>query len=255
VSLRAPVFPPLLTGHAVRPPARPFDVAVDGARGGTLGAADIVWARDAARLDCALVLEPDVDRVRAAEMVFVALVAFGDSFGATAPPEVGLTYRWPATLCVNGARAGGVRAAISAQDDGEGHPHWMVVGLGLDIRRSRGAGEPGLAPDETDLVEEGCGDLTCTDLLESYSRHLLTWIHTWQTEGFRAVHDLLLFRSEGYREPVTIDFAGTVVEGRFVGLDDHGNLILETASGTRLLEVLDVIDMPKTSGEAAGTRV
>lgn len=237
VSLPDPEFPPLLTGHPVKAPERAFEAAIEGVASGRLGAADFVWARDAARLDCALVLEPDADRVRSAEMVFVAMVAFGDSFGAIAPPEVGLTYRWPMTLCVNGARAGRVRAAISAGDDENGHPDWMVVGLSLDIRRSERDQEPGQSPDVTDLVEEGCGEMTRTELLESYSRHLLTWIHTWQTEGFRPVHDLLVFRAEGYRDPVTIEHAGTTREGRFIGLDDHGNLILETQTGTHILDV------------------
>ena len=246
MSLPNPVFPPLLTGHPVKASKRAFETAVDGVISGRFGAADFVWARDAARdaerLDCALVLEPDVDRVRSAEMVFVAMVAFGDSFGAIAPPEVGLTYRWPMTLCVNGARAGRVRAAISANDDDDGHPDWMVVGLSLDIRRSDRGGEPGQLPDVTDLAEEGCGELTRTELLESYSRHLLTWIHTWQTEGFRPVHDLLVFRAEGYRDPVTIEHAGKTREGRFIGLDDHGNLILETAAGTDMLDVQAAIE-------------
>lgn len=249
MSLPDPVFPPLLTGHAVTAPDRAFETAVAGAARGSLGAADLVWARDTSRLDCALVLEPDVDRARAAEMVFVAMVAFGDSFGAIAPPEIGLTYRWPMALCVNGARAGHVRAAMSAQDDADGHPHWMVVGLTLDIRRNHRDGEPGDAPDRTDLVEEGCAELTRTDLLESYARHLLTWIHTWQTDGFRPVHDLLLFRAEGYREPVRLEHAGEVQEGRFIGLDDRGNLLLETGEGTRMLDTLAAIESVAPAGQ------
>lgn len=251
MSLPDPEFPPLLTGHPVTAPDRPFQTAVDGVRRGTLGAGDLVWARDADRLDCALVLEPDVDRVRAAEMVFVAMVAFGDSFGAVAPPEVGLTCRWPMTLCVNGARVGGFRAAMAAEDDADGNPRWMVVGLTVDIRRRRAAAEPGNAPDVTDLAEEGCGDLTRTGMLDSYARHLLAWIHTWQTEGFRPVHDLLVFRAEGYREHVMIEFDGTTHEGRFAGLDEHGNLILETADGPRCLFVSEAIETSDMAGTDA----
>lgn len=246
MTLPEPVFPPLLTGHPVKAPEHPFEVAIAGAASGALGAADLVWARDVSRLDCALVLEPEVDRRRAAEMLFVAMVAFGDSFGAIAPPEVGLTYRWPTTICVNGARAGGVRAAMASSDDANGHPDWMVVGLTVEIRRSKRVAEPGLAPDITDLFEEGCVGLTRTELLDSFSRHLLAWIHTWETEGFGPVHELMLFRAEGHRQPVAVDLAGSRHEGRFVGLDDNGNLILETDEGTQMLDVRDAIEVPAT---------
>jgi BirA family transcriptional regulator, biotin operon repressor / biotin---[acetyl-CoA-carboxylase] ligase len=251
MSLPDPVLPPLLTGHPVMAPRRPFEVAVEGAETGALGAADLVWARDTSRFDCALVLEPDVDRIRAAEALFVAMVAFGDSFGAIAPPEIALTYRWPMMLCVNGARAGTMRAAISADDGPDGCPRWMVLGLCVDIRRDRRAAEPGLAPDVTDLVEEGCGELNRTELIESYSRHLLTWIHSWQVDGFGPVHELLLFRSEGYREAVSLEHGGTIVTGRFAGLDDHGNLILETGQGIRLLDVAEAFETVKSVRETA----
>jgi len=251
MKLPDPVFPPLLTGHPVNAPDRPFDVAVAGAEGGTFGAGDLVWARDVSRLDCALVLEPTVERRRAAEMPFVAMVAFGDSFGAIAPPEVGLTYRWPLTLCVNGARAGWVRAAMSDDDDANGHPRWMVVGLTLEIRRNKREAEPGREPDVTDLFEEGCGDLNRTELLDSYARHLLTWIHTWETEGFGPAHELMLFRAEGYREQVDVDHAGRRHDGRFAGLDDNGNMILETAEGTIMLDVLDAFETPQPAADAA----
>jgi len=251
MSLPDPEFPPLLTGHPVRAPECPFESALAGVMQGKYGAADFLWARDTARLDCAVVLEPTVDRRRAAEMAFVAMVAFGDSFGAMAPPEVGLTYRWPFTLCVNGARVGHVRAAISAREDAAGHPDWMVVGLSVNLRRDRRDSEPGSTPDMTDLLEEGCGDLTRTALHESYARHLLTWIHAWDTEGFQGVHELLLFRYEGYREEVAVDIGGVVHDGRFVGLDDHGAMILETGEGTRLLDALEVIEAPIAASEGA----
>jgi biotin-(acetyl-CoA carboxylase) ligase len=137
---------------------------------------------------------------------------------------------------------------MAAEDGADGLPPWMVVGLSLDIRRKPGAAEPGEEPDVTDLHEEGCGELTRTELLESYSRHLLTWIHTWQTEGFGPIHEMLLFRAEGYREPIRLEFAGAVHEGRFAGLDDHGNLLLETGGETRLLDIGAVIETLDTVG-------
>ena len=47
------VFPPLLSGHAVRLPLRPFAEACRRAAAGALGAADVVWARNRTRAEMA----------------------------------------------------------------------------------------------------------------------------------------------------------------------------------------------------------
>ncbi len=239
-----PVFPPLITGHAVRAPETAFAAAVRGAEAGQYGAADLVWARDTGKLDCAVVLEPEVTAERAAEMLFVALVAFGDCFGALAPPEIGVTYVWPQDIRINGGKVGRVRAAMSPGRDTEGAPRWLVIGLDIAIRETdRRAPEPGLTPEVTTLHEEGCGEITRTALLESFARHFLTWVHQWETEGFRPVHDMLLFRTEGHREMVTVELGGALHEGRFTGFDEAGNMLLQTDDGARLLSAMEAVEI------------
>jgi BirA family transcriptional regulator, biotin operon repressor / biotin---[acetyl-CoA-carboxylase] ligase len=239
-----PVFPPLIRGYDVRAPEQAFASAVSGAQTGEFGAGDLVWARGAAKLECALVLEPEVAPARAAEMIAVSLVAFGDCFGALSPPEVALTFEWPTVIKVNGGRVGAVRAAMSAEQDEEGAPRWMVVGLGIDLHHAdRRNGEPGKTPDVTNLYEEGCGDMTRTQLLESFSRHLMTWVHLWETEGFREVHGALLNRLDGYREVVLVEIGGERLAGRFAGLDEAGAMLLETGEGIRLLDMLSVVEI------------
>ncbi len=247
-----PVFPPLLNGHAVRSPRRAFDAAVAGARQGELGAGDVVWGRTTRQLDCAVVLEPDVPPARAAEMIFIMLVAFGDSFGSLSPPEVALSFGWPTIIRLNGGRVGEVHAAMSAECDDLGSPRWMVVGLEVDLQAPSGrAAEPGHTPEVTTLADEGCGEITRTELLESVSRHLLTWIHNWEVDGFQEVHASLLYRLEGYREDISVEIGGTTRRGRFTGLDEHGNMLLETGEGSKLLEALWAIDMIDTAEAAS----
>jgi BirA family transcriptional regulator, biotin operon repressor / biotin---[acetyl-CoA-carboxylase] ligase len=246
-----PVFPPLLTGHAVKAPEQAFASAVRGAARRQLRAGDIVWSRNADRLDCAIVLEPEVPREQAVEMMFVTLVAFGDCFGALSPPEIALTFAWPTTIRVNGGRAGEARIAMAAERGDDGAPRWMVAGVEVDLRaKGERAKAPGLFPDLTTLYDEGCGDITRTQLVESFSRHLLSWIHLWETEGFREVHDSLLYRLDGHREEVVVELGGARHEGRFTGLDEHGNMLLEGPLGIRIVEAMDAVQIVDTA-EAA----
>lgn len=239
-----PTFPPLLTGHDVSGKDRPFVVACMRAAAGEIGAGDVVWSRNTQRLELAIVLEPEVAFERAVEMLPVAMVAAGDSIGALAPPQVGLTFTWPNILRLNGARAGEVHVAVAGDPAPEAVPRWMVVGFELRLVRQPSDPEPGEVPDITWLAEEGGGSLTRTDLIESYCRHFLTWVHDWEEEGFRAVHESWLYRAAERRSRIEAAGPdGTPVAGSFLGLDERGNLLLKDDSGVvRSLYLADYIE-------------
>lgn len=243
MKLPDPTFPPLLTGHAVKAPDRPFEVACREAETGTLGAGDLVWARNLDRVQAALVLEPDVPPDRAREMLFVAMVAAGDAIGALAPPEVALTWDWPASLRANGGLIGGLSLALPEEMGDDGAPVWLVIGLEIALRPDGRSAEPGHDPDRTTLQDEGCGDLDRTGLIEAWARHLLAWIDTWQQDGFAPVHEAWMFRAGGRGEHITVEHEGASHEGTFLGLDDHGGLLLKGSDGTVVLEVGDRVEV------------
>jgi len=233
----APDFPPLLTGHAVAPPADAFSLACRSAASGDAGAGDVYWGRSRNDLDVAVVLEPEVGVSQAREMLFVAMVALGDCIGALSPPEVGIFYRWPGTILANGAEVGQARLAVANADDTEALPQWLVVGVTLAIRPARNVPDPGADIERTTLWDEGCGELERNTLLESFSRHLKTWIHTWETEGVRPIREAWLARAEGRGETVTIAYDGTETTGTFLGIDEAAGLILKTGETTTVLDL------------------
>jgi BirA family biotin operon repressor/biotin-[acetyl-CoA-carboxylase] ligase len=174
----------------------------------------------------------------------LSMVALGDCLGALIPPQVGVTFLWPNQICVNGAPAGTFRAAAAAAEEGV-PPAWMVIGLSLRHQRKGGDPEPGDTPDVTWLAEEGGAELTRTQIIESYCRHFLTWLNTWDDEGFRPVHDSWLYRAEQRDQEVTLSHAGEEVSGSFAGLDDSGNLLIKGGDGaTRALYLADIFERP-----------
>lgn len=230
----APLLPPLLSGHPLPPAADPFAEAVGAARRGMTAAGDLFWRADEDRLDLALMLEPQVPARRCLDMLFAAMVAFGDAVGALAPPEVSIRYRWPCLLLANGAELGAV--ALAAAEDLEGGvPRWLVVGLRAAIRPRPGAPEPGLAPQRTTLWDEGCGTLSRDRLLEAWSRHFLAWLDCWESEGSRPLLLAWQARGEAPGEAVRIAYDGGIVEGRFLGLDAAGDMLLRRDGGTSSL--------------------
>jgi BirA family transcriptional regulator, biotin operon repressor / biotin---[acetyl-CoA-carboxylase] ligase len=219
-----PKFPPLFTGHAVTAPLRPLADAALGAGAGRYGAGDLVWARATDRMALALVLEPDVPLATACQMSALALVAVVETLGHLCPPQLPVVSRWPGTILVNSGACGAVTLAAPI-NVASAIPSWLVIGIELAIS-ANSRGEPGERPHETSLDEEG-STVTRTDLIEALSTRLLAWLHTWQTEGFRQIHEHWLFRTEGRADDSVVDG----VQGRVLGLDDASNLLLQPSGG------------------------
>lgn len=221
-------FPPLLRGQAATAGEDPFAAAQDAARAGT-DPGLVVYRADPFRLDAAIVLAPETPLRDAMAMVMAAQSAMADALGALAPPEVAVHFDWPGGLRVNGAVCGSVRAA-AAHRDPEAEPDWLVLAVTVPFVDDSGIA-PGDRPDHTVLAEEGCGDVHPCELIESWSRHLLTWIHRWSEDGMAPLHADWRGRAHGIGKEVAV--MGR--KGRFVGLDEAGGMLLGTETGTALL--------------------
>lgn len=216
-----PLFPPLLSGREVASGADPLATAVRVAAAGD-DPGVVAFAGAADRLRFAITLAPEVPLDRALQMGHALMIAVGDSIGALAPPEVAVEYRWPTTILVNGADAGRVRLAAPGPDP-VAVPDWLVVGLELRLTADDSV-EPGERPGETSLYEEGSGAIPLSRLLESMSRHFLSWLWRWEEDGFRPLHDAWSARAEP---------GMTVRDAAFVGLDEDGRALLKDAAGIR----------------------
>ena len=227
MALPDPDLPPLLDAHRIEAGRDVFHAACEGARADRFAAGDLLWSRSNKDIMLALVLEPAVPVTRTQEMIYLAMVATADALGALTPPETAFTHSWPSTIRVNGAKAGRVRFAESVERDEEGCPVWLVIGIEMRLAPIAGPVEPGFVPDLTSLVDEGAPDLDRTQAIESLARHLLTWIHTWDVDGFPPVLDAWLFRADGYGKQHRVETPDGALEGTFLGIDEEGSLLLK----------------------------
>lgn len=232
--LAAPLLPPLITGHPVAASEDAVAAALAAVKAQTAGAGDLYWSEAVNRLDLALVLEPEVPAGRALQVHIAVMVALGDALGALGPPEAAVHYRWPSTVLINGAEAGWVHTALSGALNDEDVPAYMVTSVMLNIHPAV-TGEPGLTPGTTSLWDEGFSDSDRTRLIESLARHILTWIDTWETDGFGPVHEMWCGRAEGR----DTDAPG---KGGFVGLDEDGNLLVREKDATAARLLIDVME-------------
>jgi len=232
-----PTFPPLLSGHKLEASKNLMNWTTSRASKGKLGAGDLVWSDDVNSLRFTIVLEPEVVRDRCGEILYVVMAAFGDAAGALCPPEISIQYQWPSTIQMNGASIGYAEVRLS-EDETDGIPDWLVVGIDVRINPLMLDMDPGEKADQTTMWDEGCGDITRTELVESVSRHIVNWIHTWSEDGFKPVYDTWWGRISD-KEKLVIGFRES---GELMGMDESGNALVKSGDKTSVIRTLDVLE-------------
>jgi biotin-(acetyl-CoA carboxylase) ligase len=232
MELADPDFPPLLTGHPVAPRRIPFAEACRRVRTHELGAAEIVWSRSSTRAACAIVLEPEVCLGRALQMAALTMVALGDCLGSLCPPQVAVAYRWPGDMLLNGTPVGQVQIAAPRVERAQ-VPSWLVVGAEVTVATPKGQ-RAGRHQDwsQTSLAEVAGPSVSRSDVLRSLAAHFLSAVHTWQERGFAVLRAQWMLRAAGREHPVSIAARGSTLEGRVIGLEENGDLLLQDAGGT-----------------------
>jgi len=227
-----PSFPPLMQGINTAG-ADPFEAACPEAAKGC-DAGTILYDAAPDRLRAAIVLAPEVPLSDAAAMLPLTGVAVQNALGALGPSELPVHLCWEGAIRVNGGVCGHVRGATDIPD---AEPGWLVTGFELVFARANLAG--GDTPDETDLMSEGCGDLTPVDLLESWSRHLLNGISRWEEDGMGPLHG----EWRGLAHGMGQNGVWLGKPGQFLGLDEKLGLLLRTDGQTMLLPVTDLLEI------------
>lgn len=230
-----PTFPPLLNGHRLASDENPFKWAIEKTKSGQLSAGDIVWSEVTNQLNFALVMEPDVPRERCHEILFVAMVALGDAVGALVPPEVSVKYQWPNQILMNDGAIGIADLMISKESENE-IPDWMVLSISLQIMPDFVDDNPGEKLNVTTMWDEGCGEITRTELLESVSRHTVAMIHTWSEDGFKPIHKLWMGRLMDQNK-----IPDALGHEKMIGLDEAGNALVSQVGTTVSISIEDAL--------------
>ena len=230
-------FPPLMTGIVSKANADPFAEACARATQGC--DPGLVFYRITSEwLSAAIIFTPEMPLREAVMLLPACGIGFQNALGALAPPEVAVHLEWDGGIRLNGASCGKLAIAAST-GEADSEPDWMVVDL--DLRLRSGNDSPGTEPDATALYEEGCADVEPERLLESWTKHTLVWINRWSDDGIEPLHSA--WRSLAYRLGEEVTVLGQ--RGRFVGIDEHFGMLLETGGATELLPLTGLLRDPQ----------
>jgi len=231
-----PRLPPLYRLHRTQPDA---DMRALGRRHGDGGGepGTVFWSPRADRFQAAMILAPENPLRVAALAVYLGMLALGDALGSLIPPGIDVTFLWPNRINLNGARLGAVELDVPRGITPATTPDWLVLSFDLAITGGPEATADSIDVNVTNLVDEGCGEVTSGALLEALARHALTWSNRWHDDGFAPLRPAWIARVEAAQEPIDEQFGG----GRFVDLDAFGDLRAEADGAARTVKLLDAL--------------
>jgi Biotin/lipoate A/B protein ligase family len=212
----APRFPPLITPHRLRERQDAFAEAVRGA-GGTgdayHGAGSLFYVGRFELIEFALVLEPEEPLRIARKIFFAGMNALADALSVLSPPEKAITFRYPGSLCFDGARVGGGRLGVPEACGEDETPEWLVFGGMVRAGGVRDLGT-GLGPEITTLDDEGFDAWNPPEFAASFARNFLVGADSWGERGMARIGPEYLTRLEkGERETRR-------------GIDENGDLLI-----------------------------
>ena len=231
-----PLLPPILTPIPVVNGIDVFAKAI--AVAGKSETGTVLYSENPEYVEVAIILSPEIPKIKCNQMLYIMMVASGDAIGALAPPEVAVTYAFPGFIFLNRGEAGLVKVEIAPSNDDQSIPDWMVVGLKLRLNNNIEINENEINADVTSLADEGGGYVSRTRAIESLSRHFLAWISQWEDEGFKPVTEVWNKR----REETKVVTLKSGQEVSWVGLDENGLAIVKSNAQEVFLSPIDIIE-------------
>lgn len=183
------------------------------------------WASPPGNLYASLILKPNVNVAIAAQLGFAATLAVGDAC-IEAAPGAAITLKWPNDVLLAGRKTAGILLESQAHPDGR--LAWLVLGIGINlVTYPVNADYPATALSATGA------DMMPAAMLAVLARRFVYWYEQWRGgQGFATLRTAWLARAQGIGQPIRVRLPKTELHGIFVGLDEDGALLLETA-GTR----------------------
>lgn len=185
-----------------------------------------IWKSESGNLYLSLILRPYCPMNRAPEIGFVTSLALYDAVKEFLP-ESSLILKWPNDLLVKSRKMAGI--ILEAMPPVSGQVVGLILGVGVNI--SHRPPDNQVRIPATCLIEEQRGEHIGTlSVLEKFIQAFHKYLNLWRTEGFAPILKQWQMQTYPYGTRVSV---GQSTEGRFVGLSEKGELLLELDDGKR----------------------
>lgn len=213
------------------------------------------WQSIEGNLYCSILLRPNCHAQRALQLSFVAALAMADAVAAVMPKGTFVHCKWPNDVLVEGHKVAGI--LLESQAVALGGMDWLVIGAGLNISHF----PEDVEYPATSLLAQGAIGIKPEDMLESFTRRILTGMVTWRNMGFEPVRRAWLRRAAGIGKEITVRLERETLTGIFKTLDKDGALILlqdgiekRITAGDVFVPMMSVFDHKERKGASNASR-
>ena len=186
------------------------------------------WSSPIGNMYVSLLLRPQCELSRAAQISFVAALGLGDAISQFVAPER-ITNKWPNDVLIDGKKVAGLLLESSSSRTGE--TSWVIVGCGANI-----SSFPDLADYATTCLIDAAArsvplDVFLPCFLDCFDKRYSSWLKS----GIAETRELWLKRAHHIGREITVRLPTEEKQGIFEGLDMDGALILALPNGQREL--------------------
>lgn len=194
------------------------------------------WQMPAGNLAMSALIRPRPGETHLAELGFVAALALHAGVCNWIAPAR-LQLKWPNDLLLDGAKLSG----ILLEREGD----HLVLGIGVNVAKA-----PVIEGRTTTALADAGAVVDVATLAETIASEFAVRRTRWGRQGFLPIREEWLALAHPVGTPLWVTNGGKTVEGRFVGLDPHGALLLEGVDGTsHQVHAGDVWQVPPPSKE------
>ena len=186
----------------------------------------------------ATVLLPGHDMASMPLRSFAMALALYDALSAATGRVEGLALKWPNDVLLNGGKVAGILLeSLRNGPDIAG----LAIGIGVNLAEAPGSGavEEGATPPVSVLSETGAA-ITPEEFLDLLAPAFAHYESQLTTYGFAPIREAWLSRAARLGEPIRARLTNGEVTGTFEGIDDAGQLVLNTPTGRQSLPAADV---------------
>lgn len=194
------------------------------------------WDSPRGNLYISILLRPNCAIADAPQIGFAVGAAMARAIRAIADADIEL--KWPNDLLLGGAKLSGILLESAARADGR--LDWVVAGIGVNVDS-----QPDV-PGATCLRAAG-HDITVEALLEEFLPNLVELLAIWERDGFGPIRAIWSALALALDTELTVKLPDGVKAGTFAGIDESGNLMLSTDTGTEHIAVGDVFPVSTVS--------
>ncbi|WP_291365574.1 biotin--[acetyl-CoA-carboxylase] ligase [Acetobacter sp. UBA5411] len=176
-----------------------------------------LWSDPGDSLALSVLLRPDeTERKQPGAWAFIAALAFHDGVAAGRTSSR-LRIKWPNDIVLDGRKMGG----ILVEAGGGGDP-WLVIGFGANLVAS-----PAIPGRKLACLAEWTASCQPRAVAERVLAALTHWRQVFRDGGFAAIRRAWLDRSLPLGAPLVVNGGGHYSEGRFAGIGEDGELLLD----------------------------